>query len=412
MSDSTYKSHDYTMYPAGGVEISISMITGSINSQGNTSFTYGTAGKSGDQAPPPSTFTIFGSEPGDNYASCTFTLKDSQYTNTCHVFFDVTGNEFWWQARPYSGDNADPLGQSTDSNFHIGHPAQNSGGGTGGEMYQNLSKAAVFLVDYNVETKSMLFRGNQPLEQGDGVTSTAQRVDFPNLHQYMKDRFESQVEGGVFPEAGTYILHDINIMTMAEKAVFEEKASFDEDTSVIPTSFDENTWYPATGVKIVTKESLDYKGKFYMHSILAAPDQANTVNTFTKLIQTWMDTSPDDDTIHIYYFHCASGHDRTAICAISYLAQKYTDLDLSNAFIYGTTLAGSGATIIDTSTVSNDKTRHFPAEGGGYDQTIVNCYNLLRNDTKTVADLKATKGYSSNPTYVEADYPWEKIVVS
>ena len=403
-------TRDYFLDPAGGVKVNIHMIEGSIESEGNKDFVYGTAGDTTDAAPPERTITIFASSPTDPFASAIFTISDKTNSNTCHLFFNVDKSDTeypaGWKVKVDSGDDDTQFQPIQDEHIHLAHPTPagaGGGGGGGAELYQNFDEKKVFLVDYNSSTGSMMFRGNEPLTRGHG-TDPDQRFDWAGVHAAMKTRFESQVPGATFPEPGKYVVHDIAILSPAEEQITQEKASFDADPSVVPDSVASDTWFPSD-VKSAVVGTETFSGKFILHPIFADPRQAASVNTFTKKMAQWMDDVPSNTT-NVYYFHCASGMDRTAICAVSYLTQRYPKLSLSDAFISGTTIAGGGATILGTRDLSKTKRRAFPAPGT-YNGTILACFNLARGDTKTLDDLTSSDGASEKPEYVEEGYPWE-----
>ena len=388
------------MAPAPGVKVTLTLFSGTLAS-GGTTLTVGSL----DTTPQPAVnFTISNS---NNYAEGLLTIQNSSLTNTCHVDFQLSGTSWCWKPHPQSGDNASALPTSPTNNvLGVGNPTDNGNNGTA-SRYQVLNSNMVYLVDYNPTTGNMFFRGNLPFTSGSTPTATDQRVDFDRLHTIMNTRFQQQVGGNTsFPTKGNYTLMDISVISMASEGeeLFQEYQSFG---GVSKDDIQAHTWFPTTPYT-----SPDgYLAQMMWWQL--EPNLTNTnANTLATQLSTLMNT-PGTNGPNIYYMHCTSGHDRTALGAVSYF-MAHRQMPISEAFVYGTTVTKLPASMkntqiiptvcnMGTTTVNTEKSRIMPI-AEVYNNTMVDVCNDLGGTNCTLSnDATCT----TPNCFVYADFPWE-----
>jgi len=260
----------------------------------------------------------------------------------------------------------------------------------------------VFMVDYYPENNTYLFRGNTPFNTPD-KNNGKQTVDFEKLHCYMQEKFEAQTGKKIsFPEYGSYILRDICLQSKSSEggSILWELESFGgTELSQLSTK----DWYPNKPNKpqIINWEIEPHAlSKNDVFDLSCAKKLSDLINQKHKIP-------------HIYYIHCASGHDRTGLVASSYLVIN-RNLSLQKALICGTTISkltsGSGnlrenCIDINTTTTNPNRSRVIMINKI-YDETVLNIYNSFHNNKEPINSIPQ-KVRSKNPSYVYSTYPWE-----
>jgi hypothetical protein len=410
-STPTYTSGNFLLAPQADTSTVLTLDSGQIYISGSTtpqsSITLDSTGAGLSQL-----FTIGGdSEYAEGYV--TITYNSGADTAECHMNFFL-GTTSWNQdsSGSFPNDNTTIIPAASSSATPTLIPVtQPTGGGSSGidTLYQVLDPEMVALVDYYPENKTMLFRGNTPFNTP-ATSNGQQSVDFESLHKYMKAKYESQTGNTDFPAFNNYKLRDVCLQSTASEggSILWELDSFG-GTEL--SQLANQVWYPA-----------DVPGaQNQMNNWEIEPHNLPGNDTFdmdaVKKLSAWMSPATVPDTYHIYYIHCASGHDRTGIVASAYMIAN-RQFSLNRSLIYGTTIAklstGSGqlqvnCTDIDGTNKGNtdpDRSRIMMI-ANVYDDTVLNIYNSIANPT-TPATALPTQAMAENPAYVYSTYPWEK----
>lgn len=393
-------SQSYVLAPAPGVQVTLTLFSGTLK-DGGTAVSAGSL-DSGTTSPAV-TFTIV----NDNiYPEGLLTIKNSSLTNTCHIDFFLDGRNACWQPHPLDNDNASALPSSPNTNgIGVGNPTDN-GGGTA-SRYQVLHADMVYLVDYNPTTGNMLFRGNLPFTAGVGPTTLDQVVDFDRLHTFMSTHYKTATGNDNFPTKSDYALMNVSLISKQS----EGQELLQEFKSYGATSLDDvkaHTWFPATPYK---------NPAGYLSQVMWWQLEPNLTQTdadkLAKNLSDLMNTKADNG-VNIYYCHCTSGHDRTALATVSFL-MAHREMPLSEAFVYGTTVnklsAGmKNAQIIPdadnmgTTTVNANKSRIMPI-AAVYNNTLMDVCSDLGGTNCTIS----SEASSVSPAYVYPDFPWAPV---
>ena len=284
---------------------------------------------------------------------------------------------------------------TSNRNFIAISPPQKTAGII--HQYQELNPNVVSLLDVVTPTataavphpaKNFLFRGNEPLtapKTADGL----QTVDFKGLHTIMSKRFSDAVAGENFPaHRSDYLFHDVCLRN-PNRDDHQETHAFAPSTltpleptlaSLTGGSYQPDMWltskYAPNGAKMCWWPIEPSAPHFTDSNFLFYLDQ-----WAGKTLHELMSTA--HKTPHVYYIHCANGHDRTGLVAYSYfIARGESQKD---AYILGSTVcvsADNPASCVSLQTdrtpeagspapISQTKTRIFPGGGSGpYFETI------------------------------------------
>jgi|GEM_PF-5950482 len=428
---STSFKQDYTLDPGKNqVTLTILSLDAYFTLDGDTNqlqtFTYGEKGK--DQ-PKPQKFTVHSD------GQYVLTMVKTQYENLtggatspsyCHLYFKPEGANWLWSTDVQASDNstifAAKQGEHTNNSIVIQVPTEANPPGLPSGL-PSLNSSIVFLLDKNTNG-NLLFRGNVPLND----QMTGQSVDFTNLHQVLKEKYEFQTGLSDFPAIGTYILRDIAFLDPDPAGegniLMAEIASF----GATATSQVNQTWYPETASLPLSGGMLGQVANWDVEPTGGSPAHTN-LNLDVEVVKNlsdWMNTPLQNaagNTIQtVYYIHCSSGHDRTGMIAAGYLMYNY-QMDLSDAYILGTTInkltVPMGGNLIqncyDVTSKDEDalRSRCFVAGTGSaspYNNTIVAMYNTLNKVTDGAFSETAISGDpaigNTGTTYVHAYYPW------
>ena len=273
--------------------------------------------------------------------------------------------------------------QQGNHNFLSISPPQKSAGIL--HEYQELNPNIVSLLDVVTPSptdtipnpaKNYLFRGNEPLtapETADGP----QTVDFKGLHEIMSKRY-NDATGKSFPaDRSDYIFHDVCLRN-PNRDNHQETHAFDPSrkTPLEPTlsslkdgTYKSDMWLTPSqapnGAKMcwcpVEPSGAPYDDTnflFYLDKWAG------------KMLHELLNTA--HNTPHVYYIHCANGHDRTGLVAYSYFSARGEDH--KNAYILGSTVCVSDENPASCIPLKNDgtpagstdsKTRTRILPGGG-----------------------------------------------
>lgn len=281
---------------------------------------------------------------------------------------------------------------TSNPNFIAISPPQKTSGIL--HQYQELNPNIVSLLDVVTPSatqavkhpaKNFLFRGNEPLTVPTSPDGP-QTVDFKGLHAIMSKRYHDAT-GESFPaHRSDYIFHDVCLRD-PNRDNHQETHAFDPSQSapLKPTlnslkdgSYEPSMWLTSShapnGAKMcwwpVEPSGTPYKESnflFYLDK-WAGKTLHNLLNTANS-------------TPHVYYIHCANGHDRTGLVAYSYFIARGESQE--DAYILGSTVCVSDdnpASCVSLhadrtpetgSPISKTKTRIFPGGGSGpYFDTI------------------------------------------
>lgn len=357
-------------------------------------------------------------------------------SSTCHLYLKAEGENWLWKVITYmQGDNdsivANGPGPSTSNSIQFQMPTAANPTAPPSE-FQALDPSVVFLLDWNRGNGNMLFRGNEPLAP---VTSN-QLIDFQTLHQVLLTRYEQQTGRSDFPSIGSYVLRELAFLGPDEKPTLD-RLLLSYGGTPGQGQLDNQAWYPPTATPLphpAPAGMLAQLSNWNVEPSADAPGQSHPVLDLdvqcAQQLATWM--NQQDDQPHIYYIHCASGHERTGMESAGYFMAQY-QLAASEAFILGTTIryvSGTpGANIVQpcdfvgTSTRSNSRARCFPAGNPagqvGYNQTVIDMYNAMNKVSNGALSKIAIsgdvgtgqQGTPPNPAYVYPCYPWETVAV-
>lgn len=282
--------------------------------------------------------------------------------------------------------------QQGNPNFIAISPPQKTAGIL--HEYQELNPNIVSLLDVVTPTattdikhpaKNFLFRGNEPLAPP-SIQDGPQTVDFEGLQKIMSKRY-NDATGESFPaHRSDYIFHDVCLRNPKRDNEQETHAfALSKSTPTEPTldsltdgSYKNNMWLTA---------SPELNGaKMCWWPVEPSGTPHNDTN-FLFYLDKWAGTklhkllNTAHNTPHVYYIHCANGHDRTGLVAYSYfIARGESQKD---AYILGSTVCVSAdnpancvalktdRTPESGSPTSQTKTRIFPGGGpGSYFDTI------------------------------------------
>lgn len=356
---------------------------------------------------------------------------NNQSTSTCHVYLKAEGTNWLWKVNTnVVGDNtsvvANGPGPSTGNSI-VFQPATALNPSTPGSEFPPLDSRVVFLLDWNQQTGNLVFRGNEPLAPG----SANQLVDFQTLHDLLQTRYEQQTGETNFPAIGQYVLREVAFLGSDEKPTLDALL---ESYGGTPGQgqLDNQAWYPTTPTAFAPTGML---GQLSNWNVQVSADVSGQPHPnldldvrFALQLVTWMNRQ--ETLPHIYYIHCASGHERTGMESSAYLMAQY-GFAVSEAFIFGTTVryndtgTPEGNLVqpcydVGTTTTDNVRARCFPASAPagqiGYNQTIIDMYNKLNNVTNGAFSTTSTSGDTgtgqSGQAYVYPCYPWENFTVN
>lgn len=206
--------------------------------------------------------------------------------------------------------------------------------------------------------KNFLFRGNEPLTVPE-INDGPQTVDFKGLHKIMSKRYH-EATGGKFPtHRSDYIFHDVCLRN-PNRDNHQETRAFDpsKETPLEPTlkslkdgTYEPNMWLTSShapnGAKMcwwpVEPSGSPYEDKnflFYLDKWAG--------KTLHKLLHT------AHDIPHVYYIHCANGHDRTGLVAYSYFIARGEHH--KSAYILGSTVCVSDENPASCIPLKSDRT--------------------------------------------------------
>lgn len=262
-------------------------------------------------------------------------------------------------------------------------------------QYQELNPDMVSLVDVYTPAANMnvknpapnfLFRGNEPLTIP-AVNDGPQTVDFEGLHSIFTTRYH-EATGKQFPSSmSDYCFHDVCLRD-PKRDNHQETHAFDPSkstpleptASTLTTTYEENMWLTSShapnGAKMcwwpVNPSGAPYDDTNFLFQLdkWAGKTLVNLMNT-------------PHDKPHVYYIHCANGHDRTGLVAYSYFVER--GVPPEKAYILGSTVCLSQQNSTACTAItwdlspkagspnSTSKTRIFPGGGSGpYFDTMVN----------------------------------------
>jgi len=411
MSNTTV-SRQFVLSPAPGMKVTVivnelAYVTLEGSSSPIQTFT---VGEVGGTASVTQVFTIHNiSEYAEGELSVASVVDGAPNTAYCHVDYFLSGATFWDRHVLKDDDPSIIASTSLTNTLAVAAPTKPSPGGVH-SLFQTLDVAMVFLVDKH-SNGNMLFRGNSPMAEAK-TDNGPQRIDFDTLHRYLEQRYKEQTGLADFPQKGDYVLCDVCLQSPASEggAIAEELKSFGGDNL---KQLAGQAWYPSAPV-----EKDGYWVQMCNWSI--EPDGVRTSQDdlfdykMAMDLSAWIDGRKPNDKPHIYYIHCASGHDRTGIAASTYLI-KNRMLGLSEAFVYGTTVAklpkGPGRSQLQrncddmgTSTLDPDRSR-IMLISDVYNETVVNIYTLMNPKSPDPALSPAST--STDPAYVYPNYPWD-----
>lgn len=429
-------SCDYLLAPQANAVATVVLLSGSFSSTDatQTSISCGTLGATSGTA---LNFTIYNiSAYAEGYVTIQYPTGPAvkgvypTATEECHLNFflalttDTSATGVGWQQDTkgaFPGDNLTILPPSCLGSDHptpiLLNPSQGSGGNSGiDSLYQVLNPQIVFLVDCQANG-NMLFRGNTPFA-APLVPNGNQAVDFKELHAYMKTCYETQYPDAPakFPAMGSYVLRDICVQDPSSEGgsmTMELNGFLPSGTQPgsVPLTQIDQAWYPLTdATPTPLRQMSNWQIEPHDNSSNDTTDQQTA-----KQLNTWMQQT--ETLPHIYYIHCASGHDRTGILAATYLMYAYPSISLQQAFIQGTTInyvatpppggqIHSGCVDIDQKGNPADNTRsRLFLIADIYNQTITDIYNLINNPAPP-ATLPAP-ATQTTPPFVYSTYPWQ-----
>lgn len=386
-----------------------STATFKVSGEEVTSFS-GTSGEEID-------FTVTGGDYINAYVNVTYDKNTYNETSSqCNICFILaTNSSFIWQAtgKLAQGDNPSIFtsGNGANSTEHTSNVLEavtptEKNPSVPPSAAQVLNATQVYIVDYNAVNKNILVRGNSPLgKESEGN----QLIDFNALEQAIQTACEA---ASIDPEMSSYVLHDISLLSSAEEYIWANEYYSFGNTGV--PSMDKRTWFPVTPTQLpgVTGTKTGNWCRWNIQPDEIGQSTADLVQELSGFMKV------KNDVLHIYYVHCASGHDRTGMVSATYIADTDTDTTetLDKAFVMGTTLvkqaSGGGDIVADcntwgTTTPNTLKSRCFMADAA-YSTTFSKAMNILspKGAPYTLgSNAKRTPSGSTKP-YVINGYPF------
>lgn len=254
----------------------------------------------------------------------------------CHLYFKPGGLDWIWSGAAIAGDNVSILasgeGPHGDSTITL-RPPTRPNGGRAGRQFPFLDSSRVSLLDRN-GTGNMIFRGNQPLAPGAGN----QLIDFDALHETLKFSYFSHTGFTDFPEKGRYVLRDIALLDSQAEGKMLQRELMSFGGSEIGKDLKNRSWYPAAPAAM---SASGIRAQMAHWPISQADALSESSLDFIKLAAAQLrgSMSRQEALPHIYYIHCADGHERSGVMAAWYLLTN-RDMSLSEAYMLGAALNG------------------------------------------------------------------------
>lgn len=258
---------------------------------------------------------------------------------SCHLYFKPASVDWIWNGTAIAGDNvtvlADGEGPHTTWTIEFQPPAQPTHS-KGARYFPCLDAGRVSLLDRSI-TGNMIFRGNAPLSPMPGYPV----IDFDTLHATLKLAYFSLTGLTDFPEKGGYVLRDIALLDgRAEgKMLMRELMSF--GGSDINAELKNRDWFPAAPAPVSPSGIL---GQMTHWPVSTTESLSDSALHFTKFAATqlrlWMNRR--ETLPHLYYFHCADGHERSGVMSAWYLLTS-REMALSDAYMRGSANDGYSA---------------------------------------------------------------------
>lgn len=428
----TTYSIQFNLAPQLGTAATLTLLSGSLSS--SSTVTQVSAGTVGATTGSNADFTVYNdSQYAEGIVTLQYLASDgSTQSAECHVNFLLSSsNPSWAQDTQgsFPSDNTTIL-LPNSSTYGTAQPIAlpptiptASGGGGIDSLYQVLNPQVVFLVDKR-ENGNLLFRGNTPFA-APTVANGPQVVDFAGLDAVMRAQYALQCpdDPSGFPALGSYVLRDICIQSVDSEggSIQMELNGFSSGgvgTADVPLSEIYQKWYPQPSAPLVPvlRQMSNWPIEPHLHKTNDKIDLATA-----QQLSTWMARA--ESLPHVYYIHCASGHDRTGILASTYLIVG-RQMSLERALLSGTTISyvppaqvPQGGQI-HTNCVDIDigSTGNHPVDYSRsrlllineiYYHTIRLIYNLVNPDSKVSATPSDWTTSTGPAARVYSKYPWQ-----
>lgn len=389
-----------------------------------------------DTANPSIDFSVTGGDYINAIVTAEYNTKTANNVKSlCNICFILAPDStFIWQVTGTYNQGENPTifdnGKGSNTTEHITNvvnvhaPTEANNPNVPPSVAKVLNPTQVYVVDYIADKNNLLIRGNSPL--GQQQASGSQLINFGDLENAIQ---KACTAASITPSFDSYELYDISLLSSAEEYIWANEF-FSFGNTGTPSS-ETQQWIPSAPGALKGVNDANKTGTWSRWNV--EPDMIGTTlaDLVTKL-SGWMNAS--NSKLHIYYVHCASGHDRTGMLSASYLANKNLNADAStpgqtvdDAFIMGTSLqkqtAGGGdivascykwdmATNTGTADVSSIKSRCFLAGGssGTYNGTFKKAMAILQPSYApyTLGDETTQKETGVAKPYVIDKYPFPK----
>jgi hypothetical protein len=255
---------------------------------------------------------------------------------SCHIYFKPGNLDWIWNGSAVAGDNASILadgeGPHTDSTIVFQPPFRPSGT-KATQQFPYLENSRISLLDRS-GTGNMIFRGNAPLSPVPGN----QLVDFDMLHDTLKLAYFNLTGQTDFPEKGRYVLRDIALLDGRAEGKLLQRELMSFGGSDVGTDLRDRAWYPSIPA---TLSRSGIKGQMAHWPVSSAEALSDAALDFTKLAATqlrnWMNRR--EALPHLYYIHCADGHERAGVMAAWYLLTN-REMSVADAYMLGASVNG------------------------------------------------------------------------
>lgn len=301
------------------------------------SFSSGDAGRDGA----PIWFSVY--SPGGQVAArldvayqTTQTQPEWRSPASCHVYFKPGSLDWIWNGAAIAGDNASVLvdgeGPHADSTIAVQPPARPSAN-RAPQLFPCLEAGRISLLDRSA-TGNMIFRGNLPL----APTPGNQLVDFDTLHNSLKFAYFNLTGQTDFPEKGRYVLRDIALLDGRAEGKMLQRELMSFGGSDPGRELKSRCWYPTVAAPVSRSGIVAQMAHWPTSPDEVLSDAAlDTTKVAATQLRNWMNRR--ETLPHIYYIHCADGHERAGVMSAWYLLTN-REMSIADAYMLGASVNG------------------------------------------------------------------------
>lgn len=235
---------------------------------------------------------------------------------SCHLYFKPGSLDWIWNGSAVAGDNvtvlADGEGPHAEAVIAVQPPALPSNH-KAPRQYPCLDHNRVALLDRS-GAGNMIFRGNAPLSPMPGFPL----VDFDTLHASLELAYFSQTGQSDFPDKGCYVLRDIALLDGRLEGRMLQRELMSFGGCDFPRELRNREWFPADPAPVSRSGILGQMAHWPVAAADALSESSLDVTKQGALrLRGWMNRR--EALPHLYYIHCADGHERSGMMSAWYL---------------------------------------------------------------------------------------------